>query len=112
MSVVAEWLRGNVTDPKETVGRRRIMTLLLVDLVLGLLLVWLRLMVQDTGYRVENTNKLIEKLDLEHAELEAEIAQETSPERLRRVADTELGLRVPQPGQVVTLNEKRDAAQP
>ena len=112
MGLVAEWLRGNVTDPKETVGRRRLTALLIVNVVLGLSLVWLRLMVQDTGYRVENTNKLIEKLDLEHNELEAEIAQEMSPERLRRVADTELGLRVPQAGQVVTLNEKRNDAQP
>ena len=112
MGVVGEWLRGQVTDPKETVGRRRVTTLLIVDVVLGLLLVWLRLMVQDTGYRVENTNKLIEKLDLEHAELKADVAQELSPDRLRHIADSELGLRVPQPGQVLTLNEKRNDAQP
>jgi cell division protein FtsL len=67
--------------------------------------VWLSLMVQDTGYRIENLDKLIEKLDLEYDELVTEIAQETSPERLRRLADSELGLRVPQPGQVVTLDD-------
>jgi cell division protein FtsL len=104
MSVIAEWLRGNVTDPKETVLRRHVTTLLVADLMLGIVLVWLSLMVQDTGYRIDNTNGLIEKLDLEYAELVAEIAQETSPERLRRLAEAELGLGVPQPGQVVTVD--------
>jgi cell division protein FtsL len=98
------WRRRNVVDPKETVVRRRVMTLLVADVLLGVVLVWLSLMVQDTGYRIDNTNELIEKLDLEYAELVAEIARETSPDRLRRLAETELGLRVPQPGQVVTVD--------
>ena len=103
MSVVG-WRRGKVADPKEAVVRRRVTTLLVADLMLGIVLVWLSLMVQDTGYRIDNTNELIEKLDLEYDELVAEIAGETSPERLRRLAETELGLRVPQPGQVVTVD--------
>jgi cell division protein FtsL len=99
-----QWLRRSAGDPKETVLRRRMASLLLADVMLGLLLVWLSLMVQDIGYRIDNTSKLIEKLDLEYAELVAENAQETSPERLRRLAETELGLRVPQPGQVMTVD--------
>ena len=101
---MAQWRRGTIEDPKETVLRRRVTTLLVADLMLGVVLVWLSLMVQDIGYRIDNTNGLIEKLDLEYAELMAEMAQQTSPERLRRLAETELGLRVPRPGQVITID--------
>ena len=106
MSVFSNWVRRNVADPKEIVVRRRITTLLIADVGLGLVLVWLSLMVQDLGYRIDNTSKLIDKLDLEYQELNAEAASETSPDRLRRRAESELGLGVPQPGQVVTFDAK------
>jgi cell division protein FtsL len=93
---------GSVGDPKEALQRRRIVTLLILDVTLGLALVWLRVMVQDIGYRLDNTAKLIEKLDLEYAELVADTSQETSPDRLRKLAETDLKLHVPQPGQVLT----------
>jgi len=103
MGIVSEWLRGRVSDPSETDRRRRIVTMLVVDVALALVLVWMSLMVQDLGYRIDNTEKLIEKLDLENSELVAEVARETSPERLRRVAESTLGLRVPEAGQVMTV---------
>ena len=106
MSVFSTWVRRNVADPREVVIRRRITTLLLFDVGLGLVLVWLSLMVQDLGYRIDNTSKLIDKLDLEYQELNAEAAAEASPDRLRRRAESELGLGVPQPGQVVTFDAK------
>lgn len=105
MSVFSDWVRRNVADPKEVLLRRRITTFLLVDMALGLVLVWLSLMVQDLGYRIENTGKLIEKLDLEYQELSAHTAAEASPGVLRKRAE-ELGLGVPQPGQVITFDAK------
>ena len=104
MSVLFDWVRKNVVDPREIVQRRRMRWVLVVDVALGLVLVWLSLMVQDLGYRIDNTSKLIEKLDLEHAELEAEMAAESSPERLRRIAESKLGLGVAKPGQVVSFD--------
>jgi len=86
--------------------RRRIATVLLVDVGLGLVLVWLSLMVQDVGYSIDNTSKLIEKLDLEYQELNAAAAAEASPDRLRKLAETQLGLGVPRPGQVISFDEK------
>lgn len=104
MSVLSDWVRKNVVDPKEVVLRRRIGWALLVDIGLGLVLVWLSLMVQDIGYRIDNTSKLIEKLDLEYAELVAETAAESTPDRLRKLAEVKLGLGVAKPGQVINLN--------
>lgn len=104
MSLWKQWVRERVMDPTEAQVGRRTATLLIVDIILGMALVWFNLMVQDLGYRVENTSKLIEKLDLEHAELVAEITRETSPERLRRRAQADLGLRLPAPGQVMAID--------
>lgn len=97
-----EWVRERVADPNETEIRRRIMWMLVVNVSLGLALVWFNLMVQDLGYRVANTGNLISKLEHEHAELISEHAREASPETLRRSAET-LGLGVPEPGQVMGL---------
>jgi cell division protein FtsL len=105
-ALLREWLSDRVGDPTEAELKRRNTTLLVVTVVLGLLLVWLNLMVQDLGYRTANLNKLIEKLDLEHAELQAEVAQETTPERLRRHAETRLGLGTAMPGQVMTVDAR------
>ena len=104
MSMWQEWVRDRVADPNETEVRRRIVVVLVLNVVLGLALVWLNLMVQDLGYRVANTGNLIAKLGHEHAELVAEYAREASPERLRRSAESRLGLGVPQPGQVVAIH--------
>ena len=106
MSVFSAWVRRNVSDPREVLLRRRITTFLLIDVGLGLALVWLSLMVQDLGYHIDNTSKLIDKLDLEYQELNAEEAAELSPERLRKLAVNELGLGVPKPGQVITYDAK------
>ena len=98
------WLRERVSDPAEADLERRVTTMLLVTLVLGLVLVWFNLMVQDLGYRIETTGGLVEKLDIEYAELESEVTRETTPERLRKVAAVELGLGVPRAGQVMTID--------
>jgi cell division protein FtsL len=95
-----QWVRARVADPTETVLRKRTLTFVIVDVVLALALVWMNLMVQDLGYRIEYTGSLIDRLDHEHSELIAEHAQLTSPERLRRLAEDRLGLVPPRAGQV------------
>jgi cell division protein FtsL len=95
-----EWVRARVADPTETTLRKRTLVLVVIDAVLGLTL---NLMVQDLGYRIENTSSLIDRLDHEHSELIAEYEQATSPERLRRLAVDRFGMVTPQPGQVRAL---------
>jgi len=104
VKLLKEWWRARVADPTEANLERRVAGLLVVNVVLGMVFVWLNLMVQDLGYRTENTGKLIEKLDLEHAEMRADITRRTTPEALRRQARTELGLGIPAAGQVVTID--------
>ena len=60
MKRIENWLRWRDADPTEANLERRVATLLVTNVVLGLVLVWLNLMVQDLGYRTENTSKLIE----------------------------------------------------
>ncbi|TFH21936.1 MAG: hypothetical protein E4H03_09515 [Myxococcales bacterium] len=102
--LAAGLLRERVSDPAEADLKRRVTTTLVVTLVLGLVLVWFNLMVQDLGYRIETTGRLAEKLDIEYAELESEVTHETTPERLRDAARQELGLGVPRAGQVMTID--------
>jgi hypothetical protein len=97
-------LRGSERDPTEANLERRVLLVLGADLVLGLLLVWLNLMIQDLGYRIGHTGRLIEKLDLEYAELQSELWRETTPEKLRRQASETLSLGIPMPGQVLTVD--------
>ena len=99
----AEWVWKQVADPNESLVRKRTISVVVVDIVLGLVLVGIKLMAQDLSYRVENTSSLIERLDHEHSELVAEYERVTSPERLRRLAVDRLGMVTPQPGQVRTL---------
>jgi len=103
VSFVSEWVRRRVTDPTEAELDRRIRGIFIADIILGLMLIWLNLMVQSAGYRIENTARVIEKLDLEHAELVSAITRETTPDRLRRQAEERLGLRTAKPGQVITF---------
>lgn len=95
-----QWVRKRVADPSETKLRKRTLTVVAVDLLLGLVLVGVNLWVQDLRYRIEYTSSLIDRLDREHAELLAEYERVTSPERLRRIAVDHLGMVTPQPGQV------------
>ena len=102
--LIGSWIWRRETDPTEANLERRILLLLCAGLTLGLALVWLNLMIQDLGYRMSHTGRLIEKLDLEYAELQSELWRETTPEKLRRRAQESLGLGIPTPGQVLTVD--------
>lgn len=104
MRFVTDWLRSSVSDPNEAELDRRLHMVFAVDVLLGLALVWLNLMVQSAGYRTENAARIIEKLDLEHAELVSAVTRETTPDRLRRAAQDRLGLSNASPGQVITFH--------
>jgi len=65
--------------------------------------VWVRLQVDDLGYRIQRRDALIEELDHEYSELVAELNRETSPGLLREHAKESLGLQEPSAGQVVTV---------
>lgn len=104
MRFLTERLRRSVADPTVAELDRRLVSVFVIVIVLGLALVWLNLMVQATGYRTENAARLIEKLDLEQAELVSAMTRETTPERLRHQAEERLGLRAAGPGQVITFH--------
>lgn len=104
MRFLTDRLRRSVADPTVAELDRRLVSVVGAVIVLGLALVWLNLMVQTSGYRTENAARLIEKLDLEHAELVSAMTRETTPDRLRQQAEQRLGLRAAGPGQVITFH--------
>ena len=98
----ARW-QQMVFDPA-VVGRRwRLGVAALAVITLIGAQVWVRLQVDELGYRVQRTTAVIEKLDHEHSELLAELNSEKSPALLSERAHIILGLREPAAGQVVTV---------
>jgi len=75
-----------------------------IDAALGLALVWLNLMVQDLGYRIENTSSLIDRLRSRAFRADRRVRAGDLAERLRRLAIDRLGMVTPQPGQVRALH--------
>ncbi len=104
ITALRDWIRRPIEDPRQARARKRILSLLVVDLAMVFILVWLNLMIRQLGYSMDSTSRLIEKLDLEHSELMAEYSREAAPERLRARARDELGLDLPLPGQVVAIH--------
>jgi cell division protein FtsB len=63
--------------------------------------VWVQLQATELGYQIGLLRGVLQQLADEKAELEAELAGLTSPRALDVAARTRLGLRPPEPGQVV-----------
>lgn len=69
----------------------------------GLAHVWVRLQVTTLGYELSTARDMVARLEQEQRELETELAMLTAPQRLAEEAGRRLGLREPEPGQVVVL---------
>lgn len=65
--------------------------------------VWQHFSAIEVGYRVESAKAQVEKVREENRQLRLNEAQLSDPERIDKIA-RELGLDVPQPGQVVRPN--------
>ena len=74
-----------------------------IVLVCGLAHVWVRLQVTELGYGLSAARDLVERLEQEQRELEAELSMLTAPQRLAEEAGRRLRMREPKPGQVVVL---------
>jgi len=98
-----------VFDPAVVGRRRRLAAVVIVALLWLTGHVWVRLQVDDLGYRIQRRTALIEELDHEYSELVAEFNRETRPELLRERAKASLGLDEPRAGQVVTIYTDQEA---
>lgn len=70
---------------------------------LALLLVWQRLRVVQLGYVLSSAAKLERRLEQKNRELKIELATLSAPERLASMARERLGLKEPNPKQLVEL---------
>jgi len=71
--------------------------------------VWTRLRAIDYGYKLSKASRLNAELLEANRRLRLEIATLTSPARIARLAEGELGLRPPTPEQVRRLNRGQGA---
>jgi len=73
-------------------------------LVSSLFFVWSRVQVTGFEYDLSQMESTLREMRQETASLRLEAASLRSPERIERVARNELGLRLPSPEQVITVD--------
>jgi len=73
-------------------------------LVVSLFFVWSRVQVTSLDYDISRVESALRKAQQETSQLRLEAASLGSPERIERVARTELGLRLPVAEQVITVD--------
>jgi cell division protein FtsL len=73
-------------------------------LVVALFYVWSRLQVVHLEYDISSLEGQVRHLQQESRQLQLETASLRSPGRIERVARDELGLRMPAPEQVITVD--------
>jgi len=73
-------------------------------LVVSLFFVWSRVQVTSLDYEISRIESTLRKARQETSQLRLEAASLGSPERIERVARTELGLRLPVAEQVITVD--------
>ena len=89
--------------------QRRGLTLIVTILgVVCLLYVWMRIDILRVGYAVDRLEKKKVDLERQHESLQSRYSQLTSPPRLAQEATKKLGLRIPQPGQIVMVTLEPD----
>ncbi len=78
-----------------------------------LLYVWQRVDLVRVGYDIQQLKARQTVLQRENHELRVKVSALTSPERIARLASTQLNMRQPQPGEVVlvSLNPKAPTGQ-
>lgn len=89
-----------------TLQRPRLLPVLLfmgLLLVVALFYVWSRLQVVNLEYDISTLEGRQRRLQQEHRQLQLEVASLRSPVRIEQVARDELGLRLPAPEQVITV---------
>jgi|GEM_PF-526829 len=99
---------NNLAIVREVDPRQRreylLLTLLAALFVLGLLFYgWQRYRWIDYGYQIEETQKVKERLVEIRQRRLLERASLSSPQRIESIARRDLGMELPQPGQMVTL---------
>jgi cell division protein FtsL len=72
--------------------------------LVSLFFVWSRVQVTSLEYDISHLEETLRQSRQETAQLTLEAATLSSPERIERVARNELGLRLPVPEQVITVD--------
>ena len=73
-------------------------------LAVSLFYVWSRLQVLNLEYSISSLESRVRHLQQESKGLQVEVASLRSPQRLEQVARQKLGLHLPTPDQVITVN--------
>lgn len=73
-------------------------------LAISLFYVWSRLQVLNLEYNISSLESRVRHLQQEAKGLQVEVASLRSPQRLEQVARQRLGLHLPTPDQVITVN--------
>lgn len=64
---------------------------------------WCRVQCVETGYKIALEKKNHQRLTALQKDLKIELARLKSPDRIARIAKTQLGLAIPEPKQVVVI---------
>lgn len=86
--------------------KRELKNHLLVTIALvfcALLFVWSRIEVVQIGYDISQANNVYHELIKENHRLRVEIVSLNSPSRIEKITRTKLGLRSPQPEQIILI---------
>jgi cell division protein FtsL len=73
-------------------------------LAVSLFYVWSRLQVINLEYSISSLEGRLRNLQQESRGLQVEVASLRSPQRIEQVAQRKLGLHLPRPEQVITIN--------
>ena len=90
-----------------SLSRPRIFPMLLfiaLMLAVALFYVWSRLQVTNLEYSISSFEGRLRNLQQESRSLQVEVASLRSPQRIEQVAQQKLGLHLPKPEQVITIN--------
>jgi cell division protein FtsL len=79
--------------------------------VAGIFTVWVSCEVREEQYKIGELKENISKLEMENHQIRGEVARLESPARLEKIAQEQIGLVYPEPGQVLSLSPSVAAAE-